>query len=147
MRLLLLMLMGCGWLLACSRVPEKPKLKAPAAALSVTERAQLRDEARLVLERHCGQCHIGAYPTAMPRALRVYNLSAPEWAAGMSEDHLRKLDGRISTGALFDEFDVHNRGSKPPPPPTAEEQAIVRRYLHAELAARHPVPQAAQPCS
>ena len=58
----------------------------------VTVRQVLRDDARLVLERHCGQCHIGAYPTALPRALAIFDLSETEWAARMS---LAQLDSAL----------------------------------------------------
>ena len=45
------------------------------------EHVRLRDDARLVLEAHCGQCHIGDYDTALPRALAVFDLGETEWSA------------------------------------------------------------------
>ena len=48
-------------LAACNAAP------APSPAL--------RDEARLVLERNCGECHVSAYPTAREGALAVFDLN------------------------------------------------------------------------
>jgi mono/diheme cytochrome c family protein len=81
-----------------------------------------RDAARLVLERHCGACHIGASPTALPRALAVFDLSATEWAATLSDaqrtELVRRLDQPIPPDGR--ENDVSD-----------EERAQVRRYVEA----------------
>ncbi len=99
-------------------------------------RIALRDGARLVLERHCGSCHVPDSPTAFPGALAVYDLREEEWAHKMSQRQLEQLGWRIRDGALFDEFDVANKGKAPPPTPSDQEQQIVRDYVGAEIAAR-----------
>jgi hypothetical protein len=94
---------------------------APAAADA------LRDESRLVLEQHCGQCHIRDYPTALPRALAVFDLREPEWSARMSDGQLRSAVWRLG---------------EPLPPDgnpnevSADERARFQRYVDAELARR-----------
>ncbi|MCB9547666.1 MAG: hypothetical protein H6706_17705 [Myxococcales bacterium] len=111
-------------------------LWAPAG---LATRELLRDDARLVLERHCGECHIGTLPTALPAALAVYDLARLEWAATLTDAQLTGLAGRLAEGsAFFDPFDARNAGQRPPPAPTADEQAVVRTYVAAERAARTP---------
>jgi hypothetical protein len=68
----------------------------PAPHHLVNVREVLRDDARLVLERHCGQCHIGAYPSALPRALAVFDLSQTEWSSKMSAAQLKNALARLS---------------------------------------------------
>jgi hypothetical protein len=101
-------------------------------------RASLRDDARLVLERECGKCHIPEYPTALPAALRVYNLREAEWAGRMTEAQLRQLSSRIVGGAreMFDPYDVRNTDAGPPPPPSSRDVGTVQRYIQMELAYR-----------
>jgi len=126
-RLLLALLLGA--LLGC-----QDALQAPPAQDS---RVTLRDQARLVLERHCGDCHIPSSPRALPAALAVYDLTHLEWASTMRGEQLEALKWRIQDGAFFDPFDVANEGKEPPPQPSEAEQSIVRRYVDAEQAARH----------
>ncbi len=112
-------------------------LSCTGSKRDLAAKQELRDAARLVLEAHCGECHIGSYPTALPRALEVYDLAEPEWARRMTDAQLSELAQRIGQGgAFFDEFDVRNKGKTPPPPPTPGEQQIVRDYVKAEVDAR-----------
>lgn len=67
-----------------------------ASAKPNDTRESLRDQARLILESHCGQCHIGAYSTSVPRALAVYNLSELEWSARMTDLQLKDALDRLS---------------------------------------------------
>jgi hypothetical protein len=96
----------------------------------------LRDRARLVLEAHCGACHIGNLATALPRALAVYDLRDEEWSARMSVDQLQALVWRIQDGAPFDPNDNRNQGQAAPAKPSPAEQDTIRRYVLAELARR-----------
>jgi hypothetical protein len=105
------------------------------ACHSDAKRARLRDEARLVLERHCGNCHVPESPSALPGALAVYNLGELEWAAHMTAAQLQKLGERVKEGEFFDEHDVRNRDRKPPEAPSEAEQAVVRDYVRIELSA------------
>jgi hypothetical protein len=68
----------------------------PAPHHLVSVREVLRDDARVVLERHCGQCHIGAYPSALPRALAIFDLSEMEWYGKMSAVQLKSALARLS---------------------------------------------------
>jgi hypothetical protein len=55
----------------------------------------LRESAREVLDRNCGECHTSALPTAIPRALAVYDLSQLDWSRRMSAGQLRDAEGRL----------------------------------------------------
>lgn len=116
--------------------PSAPSLGPDDDRAADLARETLRDEARLVLERHCGQCHIPHLPTAVPAALAVYDLNELEWAGTMNDEQLEDLARRIGEGALFDPFDERNEGKSPPPDPSPTEQQTVRSYVRAELTHR-----------
>jgi hypothetical protein len=99
-------------------------------AADATEHAHLRDDARLVLESYCGQCHIHEYETSLPRALAVFDLSELEWSGTMSDTQLEDARGRVRD----------RRGPDGPLPITDEEVARVEAFVAHELAHR-----AAQP--
>ena len=103
-----------------------------------SDRTSLRDSARLVLERECGECHIPDSPTGLPSALTVYDLRELEWSNRMTDTQLEKLSARIAGGAreMFDPFDVRNAGASPPPLPTPEEVRVVQAFLRLELDTR-----------
>jgi hypothetical protein len=112
---------------------------ALAAGCSTAKREdprELRDRARLVLEAHCGSCHIGTLTTALPKALAVYNLSDEEWSAKMTKDQLQAMVWRIEDGAPFDGADVRNQGQAPPDKPSAADREVIKRYVLAEMARR-----------
>jgi hypothetical protein len=67
-----------------------------AATWAETPFEAKRDEARAVLDKHCGSCHREDSPRADPRALAVFNLKKPDWSASMSDERLRKARGRLS---------------------------------------------------
>jgi hypothetical protein len=90
-----------------------------------TPREVLRDDARLVLEKHCGQCHIGAYPTAVPRALAVFDLSETQWSNKMSPAQLRSAVARLS--APLSPTGAQNEVAP-------KERDDVRRFVDLELA-------------
>jgi len=115
----------CGAALcACGEEPAAPPASALASAL--TEHVRLRDDARIVLERWCGQCHISAYDSALPRALAVFDLSEPEWSARMSTTQLEDARGRVRD----------RRGPEGDLPITDDEIAIVERYVAHEIERR-----------
>jgi hypothetical protein len=73
-------------------------VRQPAAAPTADPaRSSLGDgnQARLVLERHCGTCHREDSPEAKRGALAVFNLNRADWAAAMSEDRLRDARNRL----------------------------------------------------
>jgi hypothetical protein len=91
------------------------------------ERLALRDDARLILERHCGSCHIPDYPTALPRALAVFNLREPDWSARMTDAQLHSAEWRLGEPLAPDGADNDV---------TQDERARLTRYVEAELARR-----------
>lgn len=86
-----------------------------------------RDDARLVLERYCGSCHISAYETALPGALAVYDLLDAEGAARATELQLRDIVFRLGEplGPDAEALDV-----------SAAERETVERYVEAEIVRR-----------
>lgn len=98
-------------------------------------RLELRDRARLVLEAHCGTCHIRDEPTAVAGALAIYDLRDEEWSRKMSRPQLEALVWRIADGVPFDDSDPRNAGQAPPAKPSPAEQETIRQYVQAELAA------------
>ena len=84
-------------LAACSRTVQAPAAaQAPAPQAQAPEpRVVLREEARTLVERHCGECHVGTRPTARPGALAVFDLTEQDWSARMSARQLGSLQRRI----------------------------------------------------
>lgn len=83
--------------------------------------SQARDEARLVLEARCGACHVGAYPTAVPGALAIYDLSQTEWASTLTKPQREDILGRLADPQGLDETVTG--------PADPAEIATVRRYF------------------
>ena len=112
--------------------------RASEPAFEERNRESLRDRARTVLERECGECHIPGSPTPLKAALAVYDLREEEWASRMTDAQLRKLSSRIVGGAaeMFDPFDVRNSDAGPPPPPGSRDIETVQSYVQVELAHR-----------
>ncbi len=110
---------------ACRRSP----LPTSAAPVPVSARVVLRDRARLVLERMCRECHIGTLPTALPRALAVYDLSQTEWSARMTPLQLRDLLDRIGGTLIAGPRDGKVNDA------TAAEKEAVRAFVAGELSA------------
>jgi hypothetical protein len=111
---MLLTLAGCG---------EEPTVSPPPSTVAISERDHLRDEAHVVLERWCGQCHISGYDTALPRALAVFDLADVEWSAHMSTMQLEDARTRVR----------ERRGPEGDIPITDEDVAIIERYVAAEI--------------
>src|SRR5262245_271341 len=88
MRVLLLLLALAG----CHHPAPPPP---PAAPPPLDPRIVRRDEARLVLERFCGECHIGTLPTALPKAIAVFDLSEMEFATRMTPDRWKSAMDRL----------------------------------------------------
>jgi hypothetical protein len=75
--------------------------QTPDAAIAVAgEWESAREAARAVLESHCGECHDPGSPSALPGALRVYDLGAVEWSARMSPAQLRDAYGRLGSSVV-----------------------------------------------
>ena len=121
------LLCGLVVLTACRR-GEDGRIDAGATARSAAQvREGLRDDARLILEEHCGICHVHDSPSAVAGALRVFDLREPEWSARMSDVQLRSAAWRLG---------------EPLPPEGApstvspEERARFERYVDAEIVRR-----------
>jgi hypothetical protein len=55
----------------------------------------LANDARGVLERHCGLCHRQDSPQAKAGALAVFNLNEPDWSASMTKERLASARMRL----------------------------------------------------
>jgi hypothetical protein len=97
------------------------------ACRTAEEGPALTEEARVVLEAHCGQCHVGAYETALPRALAVFDLSEATWSTRMTDAQLRSARWRLSEplGPDGEKIDV-----------SAHDVDVFRRFVDGELARR-----------
>ena len=104
---------------------EKPA-ELPAVAAK-SEHEVSRDDARVVLETHCGECHIAGYPTAREGALRVFDLMKPDWAAMMSEAQLRNAVWRLS-----EPLDMHGNERAVP----AADQERMKKFVELEVKRR-----------
>jgi hypothetical protein len=106
--------------LACS-----PSAAPPEAASSSPARCQevnpYRDQARHVLEVHCGLCHRQDSPRAQERALAIYNLNELDWARSLDSQRLGDLVTQLQENSV-------TRG-------TAEVETI-QRFVEVELTLR-----------
>jgi cytochrome c553 len=84
--------------------------------------AALREEARAAM-RPCGHCHDATEKSAIPSALRTFDLDQREWASALDPSKLGCMDERFE-------------GLKVP----EADRARVRRYLSAEWARRAALP-------
>lgn len=92
----------------------------------------LREAAREVLDRNCGECHTSTLPTALPRALRVYDLAQLDWSRRMSDTQLHDAEGRLreKIGATLGDGEVR------PIVMSDEELAMFHRYVELEVRRR-----------
>jgi len=118
---------------ACSRRTAHDAPDAGSAApAAVDELGVLREAAREVLDRNCGECHTSTLPTALPRALRVYDLAQLDWSRRMSDAQLRDAEGRLrdKVGATLGDGEVR------PIVMSEEELARFHRYVELEVQRR-----------
>jgi hypothetical protein len=120
-------------LAGCSRrsAPDAPDAGV-AAQMAVDRIDVLREAAREVLDRNCGECHTSTLPTAIPRALRVYDLAQLDWSRRMSDAQLRDAEGRLreKIGATLGDGEVR------PIVVSDEELAMFHRYVELEVQRR-----------
>ncbi len=83
---------------------------------------RLREPAREALKASCGRCHDHARPTALPRALQIFDLRENDWSARVTDVQMDHMVAR------FDGFHM---------PP--DDQVAVRKFLDAERARRSAV--------
>jgi hypothetical protein len=132
--LLALTLAACGRTVQAPAAPQAPapevrtakarapEVRAPEARV-LARHAVLREEARALLERHCGECHVGTRPTARPGALAVFDLVQQDWSARMSVQQLSALERRIAGKDL-----------------AQRQRAQLHEYVAAEQALRSAAP-------
>jgi mono/diheme cytochrome c family protein len=80
----------------CAGVPPAYEPRQVAAS----EMQQVREQVRAHAKAHCGSCHTASLPTAVPAALKIYNLDAKEWSSTLTAAQLRdgfprRLNGRL----------------------------------------------------
>jgi mono/diheme cytochrome c family protein len=117
---------------SCSK-PSAPKPDAvPPAPTDAESREILRESARELLDANCGECHTSGFPTALPRALAVYDLMQLDWAHSMSDTQLRDAEGRLH-GPL-----APTLGEAEARPMRASDAELDRfhRYVELEIGAR-----------
>ena len=65
------------------------------------------DAARDVLAQHCGNCHRGDLPTAVPGALAVFDLLENPWYGRLTPKQLDSILLRVRGTTAMDPADVH----------------------------------------
>lgn len=92
---------------ACSK-PVAPTPDAGAAD-TVDSPVMLRESSRELLEVNCGECHTRGLPTALPRALAVYDLTESDWSANMTDAQLWEAARRLREpfGPTLGETEIH----------------------------------------
>lgn len=98
-----------------------------AQLLSAEPYVELRESARAVLSAECGSCHTRGLKTAKPKALAVFDLTAGEFAATMSEKQLESAKDRLASDL---KEDASPRKVAP------KDQELFTRFTAAELARR-----------
>jgi hypothetical protein len=119
---------------ACSHPSARDHADAGAPTQAADDLNVLREASREVLDRNCGECHTSTLPTALPRALRVYDLAQLDWSRRMSDAQLRDAEGRLrdKVGATLGDGEVR------PIVMSEEELAMFHRYVELEVQRRAP---------
>jgi hypothetical protein len=92
----------------------------------------LRESARETLEANCAECHTKGRSTALPRALRVFDLTETDWAQRMTEEQLREAARRLDQPNAPTRGEGESRKIDVSP----EGRARFARFVDAELARR-----------
>ncbi len=117
-------------------VPSLVLAALPACTRSVSapqdKRLELREQARSILLKHCGECHDPKLKTAVPDALKIFNLGESDWAHRMTDRQLQNAAWRLTEDL------VPTRGSDEARPlhVPAEERRLFDNFVTAEQAAR-----------
>lgn len=124
---------GCVGALGCDD-PSAPTTRALAARPAAAEPSPaqreaasppaqslggaLTDSAHAVLNEHCGACHDGARPTALPPSLAIFDLSVADWSATVLPQDIPGIIRRVEEQA------------------TPEQLTTVRRWLEEHFGAQ-----------
>lgn len=90
-----------------------------ARTLRTEELQAVREQVRGFARTHCGTCHIASLPTAVPGALRIYNLDAADWSSTLTAAQLRNGFPRRLNRQL-----------------DREGQEVLKTFIEGELALR-----------
>lgn len=118
--------------LAC----RQPASSNPAPVDAGVSLAQLRESVRETLDADCGECHTATLPTALPRALHVFDLTEPDFSRRMSDDQLREAARRLHEPVGPTQAATEVR----PIRASAAERARFDLYVGTEIASRHTAP-------
>ena len=84
---------------------ESPASPAPAAAPKFVTANAWSGATREILVQHCGSCHRKDLPTAVPRALAVFDLTRETWFDTIRVDQLDAMMMRIRGTRAIEERD------------------------------------------
>ncbi len=130
--LALLILTSCARHGCESGEQEAPRPGQAAQAADPTDLNALRESARETLTASCSECHTKTLPTAVSRALRVFDLTEPDWARRMSEGQLREASRRL--GEPF--APTAGEGDVRPIDVSKRDRARFAAFVDAEVARR-----------
>jgi hypothetical protein len=121
---------------ACSRgdagaVTTTAKTMADATTTEAID--VLRESARETLGANCGACHTRGLPTALPRALAVFDLDRLDWSTRMTDDQLREAQRRLDEPTAPSIREEERREIHL----GAGERDRFARFVTAEIARRH----------
>jgi hypothetical protein len=124
-------------LLATSCARKSPEsVEQPEPQASILTAADtfdfLRESARETLDANCAECHTKGLPTALPRALRIFDLTEPDWSRHMSEAQLREAARRLSEPFA----PTRGEGDVRPIQVSDEARARFTRFVDAAVAQR-----------
>ncbi|HTQ48800.1 MAG TPA: hypothetical protein VMI75_38845 [Polyangiaceae bacterium] len=117
---------------ACSHPSARDHADAGAPTQAADDLNVLREASREVLDRNCGECHTSTLPTALPRALRVYDLVQLDWSRRMTDAQLRSAESRLHEPIA----PTLGEGEARPVRASAEELAMFHRYVELEVQRR-----------
>jgi len=117
---------------SCSKPSATQPDAGPVATIDPESIDVLRESARELLDANCGECHTRGLPTALPRALTVYDLTQLDWSRRMSDEQLRDAERRLR------EPIAPTRGEDEVRPVRASEEELARfhRYVVLETGRR-----------
>jgi mono/diheme cytochrome c family protein len=121
-------------LASCSKAPA-PDVSVSPPAIDAEALDTLRESAREVLDRNCGECHTSALPTALPRALAIYDLSQLDWSQRMSASQLHDAEGRLKEPIAPSLGEAEARNTRVSP----DELERFHRYVAGEITRRERV--------
>jgi hypothetical protein len=127
--LLFIVLLGAS---SCRRAPTTDTRDASAAPASTARADELRESSRALLLRECGECHNGELDSALPGALRIYDLSELDWARHMTPEQLHDAEHRLEqdAGPVIGQAEIRPMNVAP------QERQMFHEYVELVIAKR-----------